>query len=80
VKVQTRATASGEHGRHGRPAPSLQNTRALRAASIDSTTHIANGIRTNLFSDPEITSIYMNGLSGVDTLNDMERERFRLQV
>ncbi|MCR9276422.1 MAG: hypothetical protein NXH85_00515 [Pseudomonadaceae bacterium] len=55
-----------------------QNTRALRAASIDSMTNIANDIRTNLFSDPEITSIYMSGLSGADSLNDLELERFRL--
>jgi len=55
-----------------------QNTRALRAASIDSMTQFANDIRMNLFNDPEITTIYMNGLSGIDTLNDLERERFRL--
>ena len=55
-----------------------QNTRALRAASIDSMTHIANDIRTSLFHDPEITLIYTKGLGGVDSLTDLERERFRL--
>lgn len=55
-----------------------QNTRALRAASIDSMTQFANDIRSNLFTDPEITAIYMNGLRDVDNLNDLERERFRL--
>ena len=55
-----------------------QNTRALRAASIDSTTQIANGIRSDLFSNPEITAIYANGLGDVDALNKLERERFRL--
>ena len=29
-----------------------QNTRALQAASMDSTTQTANEIRTNLFADP----------------------------
>ena len=55
-----------------------QNTRALRAASIDSMTNIANEIRTNLFTDPEITAIYMSGLIGIDSLTDLEKERFRL--
>ncbi|MEM7220329.1 MAG: hypothetical protein AAF515_18345 [Pseudomonadota bacterium] len=55
-----------------------QNTQALRAASIDSMTSIANDIRTNLFSDPEIASIYMRGLEGIDNLDALETERFRL--
>ncbi|MEM1403560.1 MAG: hypothetical protein AAGG55_09530 [Pseudomonadota bacterium] len=55
-----------------------QNTRALRATSIDSMTTIANDIRTNLFTDPEITAIYVNGLGAIESLNDLERERFRL--
>ncbi len=55
-----------------------QNTLALRASSINSMTQFANDIRTNLFSDPEITAIYMNGLRDVESLNDLERERFRL--
>lgn len=57
-----------------------QNTRALRAASIDSMTNIANDIRTHLFSDPEITTIYMKGLSDAETLTDLESERFRLMM
>lgn len=55
-----------------------QNTQALRAASVDSMTSIANGIRTNLFSDPNVTAIYMRGLADIESLNDLERERFRL--
>ena len=55
-----------------------QNTQALRAASVDSMTNIANGIRTNLFSDPNVTAIYMRGLADIESLNDLERERFRL--
>jgi len=55
-----------------------QNTRALRAASIDSMTTIANDTRANLFNDPEVTAIYVNGLSEREPLNDLERERFRL--
>lgn len=55
-----------------------QNTRALRAASIDSMTNIANDIRTSLFKDPEITAIYVNGLKDVAALNEVESERFRL--
>lgn len=55
-----------------------QNTRALRAASVDSMTSIANDIRTHLFNDPEITAIYMRGLRGVESLSELETERFRL--
>ncbi|MEM9623040.1 MAG: hypothetical protein AAF993_15420 [Pseudomonadota bacterium] len=57
-----------------------QNTRALRAASIDSMTQFANDIRTHLFTDPGITTIYMNGLRDVSGLSDLERERFRLMM
>lgn len=55
-----------------------QNTKALQAASVDSTIQAANDIRSSLFADPEITSIYRRGLQGVESLDDIERERFRL--
>ena len=54
------------------------NTRALQATGMDSTIQAANDIRTNLFLDPEITRIYRSGLENIDSLNDIERERFRL--
>lgn len=55
-----------------------QNTRALKAAGMDSTIQTANDIRTSLFSDPQITEIYRRGLQNVEDLDDVERERFRL--
>ena len=39
-----------------------QNTRALRAASVDSSTKIANDGRASLYADPELTAIYAKGL------------------
>jgi hypothetical protein len=55
-----------------------QNTRALQAASMDSTTQAANDIRTNIFADPEITAIYVEGLRDASSLSEIDRERFRL--
>ena len=55
-----------------------QNTRALQAASMDSTIQAANDIRASLFSDPEITLIYRQGLQNIEALSDVDRERFRL--
>ena len=55
-----------------------QNTQALQAASMDSTTKTANEIRASLFGDPEITNIYFSGLSDVSSLSEIDRERFRL--
>ena len=55
-----------------------QNTRALQAASMDSTIQAANDIRANLFLDPEITEIYRKGLQNVEDLGETDRERFRL--
>ncbi len=55
-----------------------QNTRALQAASVDSTIQAANDIRANLFLDPEITNIYRKGLQDVEALDETDRERFRL--
>ena len=57
-----------------------QNTLALRAASIDSTTKIANDIRSNILSDPDLTAIYTKGLADVDSLSELELERFRLMM
>ena len=55
-----------------------QNTRVLRAASVDSSTKIANDGRASLYADPELTAIYDKGLAGVESLTDIERIRFRL--
>ena len=55
-----------------------QNTRALQAASMDSTTKTANEIRASLFTNPEITTIYYTGLRDVSSLSEIDRERFRL--
>lgn len=55
-----------------------QNTRALRATSIDSATKIGNETRFALLADPDMTGIYMRGLSDVESLDPLERERFRL--
>ena len=55
-----------------------QNTRALQATSMDSTTKMANEIRANLFADPEVARIYYGGLRDVSSLSDVDRERFRL--
>lgn len=55
-----------------------QNTRALQATSMDSTTRAANDIRTSLFSDPEITALYRKGLQDIENLDENDRERFRL--
>ena len=55
-----------------------QNTRALQAASMDSTTQTANEIRTQLFVDPVVTEIYFNGLRDPESLSELDRERFRL--
>lgn len=55
-----------------------QNTRALQAASMDSTIKTANEIRASLFTNPEITSIYFKGLRDISSLTELDRERFRL--
>ncbi len=55
-----------------------QNTRALQVTSIDSTTHAGNEIRALIASDPIITEIYFRGLRDPESLDDIERERFRL--
>lgn len=55
-----------------------QNTRALQATSMDSTTQTANEIRASLFMHPEITAIYRKGLQNIEDLDEIDRERFRL--
>lgn len=55
-----------------------QNTNALRAASIDSTIKLGNDVRQSMYGDPDMTAIYFNGLTDVDSLTELERERFRL--
>lgn len=57
-----------------------QNTQALRASSIDSTTKIGNDSRHSVFADSELTAIFTNGLADVELLNEVERERFRLVI
>jgi hypothetical protein len=55
-----------------------QNTNAMRASSLDSETQISNDVRLGILSDPELTKIYYEGLKNVASLDDIERERFRL--
>ena len=55
-----------------------QNTRALQAASIDSMTSIANDVRSEIFNDPDVAAIYVNGLKSIESLDEVQRERFRL--
>jgi len=55
-----------------------QNTRALQATSMDSTTQAANDIRASLFMDRGITEIYRKGLQNIEDLDETDRERFRL--
>ncbi|GAB5452922.1 MAG: hypothetical protein Hals2KO_32500 [Halioglobus sp.] len=55
-----------------------QNTRALQATSMDSTTQAANDIRASLFMDRAITEIYRKGLQNIEDLDEIDRERFRL--
>ena len=55
-----------------------QNTRALQAASMDSTTQTSNDIRETIYSDPAVTKIYLDGLADPDSFEALDRERFRL--
>ena len=55
-----------------------QNTRALQAASMDSTTQISNDIRETIYSDPAVTKIYLDGLDDPHCFEVVDRERFRL--
>ncbi len=55
-----------------------QNTRALQAASMDSTTQTSNDIRETIYSDPAVTKLYLDGLADPLGFEAVDRERFRL--
>ena len=55
-----------------------QNTSAVRAAAQDSSVGAVTDIRSHVFSDPEITKIYLKGLEDPDSLDPVEKARFTL--
>lgn len=55
-----------------------QNTRALKASSMDSSTQSANDLRSSMFTNPDVVAVYYRGLANPADLDPIERERFRL--
>ncbi len=57
-----------------------QNTKAVRAAAIDSTISQVNQIRTSVFSDPEVANMYRRGNENPENLTGDEKLRYRLLI
>ena len=55
-----------------------QNTRAVQAAAFDSSITQTSTARQAIFSNEDVTRIYLQGSHDPDSLTEVERERYRL--
>ena len=55
-----------------------QNTKAVRAAALDSTVNLASIARSKVFEDSELTEIYLNGSNDPKSLSRPELVRYQL--
>lgn len=55
-----------------------QNTKAVRAAALDSSVNAVNAVRVAMFESPDVAAVYGKGLEDPDQLEEDERTRFRL--
>jgi hypothetical protein len=57
-----------------------QNTRAVRASAVDAAVHHVSNVRQALFSDDELTGIYIQGNADPTSLDDKSLVRYRLLI
>ena len=54
-----------------------QNTKAVQAASVDSSISAINATRQSVYEDPELMVLWTNGLADPDQLDSKSRDKFR---
>ena len=57
-----------------------QNTKAVRASALDSSINVIIGVRSTMYDNAELASIYLRGLQKPEDLDEEERLRFRLLI
>lgn len=57
-----------------------QNTRAVQAAANDSSVSNVNAARQSMYENEQLAEIFLKASADPDSLNDVERLRFRLLV
>jgi hypothetical protein len=57
-----------------------QNTASVRAASLQGLKADSVAFSETLFKDPDLVRIWSLGLNGIDSLQDLDRDRFHLIV
>ncbi|MDA1369631.1 MAG: hypothetical protein O2971_02570 [Proteobacteria bacterium] len=57
-----------------------QNTRAVQAAANDSSVSNANAARQSMYENEQLAEIFLRASADPDSLDDVERLRFRLLV